>query len=56
MVCYNLLLVEERKRKRKDLLQAPEKLLARIVKELQRRKRKPLRYGIESHYRDYRKG
>lgn len=42
MACYNPLLAEERKRKREDLLQATEKALARIVKEAERRKHKPL--------------
>jgi transposase len=42
MGCYNPLLAEERKRKREDLLQATEKALARIVKEAERRKHKPL--------------
>lgn len=42
MVCYNPLLAEERKRKREDLLVATEKALTRIVKEVQRRKKKLL--------------
>lgn len=42
MVCYNPLLAEERKRKREELLQATEKALSRIVKEVERRKQKPL--------------
>jgi hypothetical protein len=42
MVCYNPLLAEERKRKREDLLSATEKALARIVKQVERRKKKPL--------------
>jgi transposase len=42
MVCYNPLLAEERKRKREDLLRATEKGLTRIVKEVERRKTKPL--------------
>lgn len=42
MVCYNPLLAEERKRKREDLLAATEKALARIVKEVGRRKKKLL--------------
>jgi transposase len=42
MVCYNPLLADERKRKREDLLQATEKALTRIVKEVERRTRKPL--------------
>jgi transposase len=43
MVCYNPLLAEERKRKREELLAATEKALTRIVKEVERRKQKPLR-------------
>ena len=42
MVCYNPLLAEERKRKREDLLRATEKALTRIVKQVERRKTKPL--------------
>src|SRR6266481_4305431 len=42
MVCYNPLLAEERKRKREDLLAATEKALTRIVKEVERRKKKRL--------------
>jgi len=42
LVCYNPLLAEERKRKREELLQATEKALSRIVKEVERRKQKPL--------------
>jgi transposase len=42
MVCYNPLLAEERKRKREELLAATEKALTRIVKEVERRKNKPL--------------
>ena len=42
MVCYNPLLAEERKRKREDLLAATEKALTRIVKQVERRKTKPL--------------
>ena len=42
MVCYNPLLAEERKRKREELLAATEKALSRIVKEVERRKHKPL--------------
>jgi transposase len=42
MVCYNPLLAEERKRKREELLQATEKALSRIVKEVERRTQKPL--------------
>jgi transposase len=40
--CYNPLLAEERARKRGELLAATEKDLARIGKEVIRRKRKPL--------------
>lgn len=42
MVCYNPLLAEERKHKREELLQATEKALSRIVKEVERRKQTPL--------------
>jgi transposase len=42
MVCYNPLLAEERRRKREELLAATEKGLNRIVKEVERRKHKPL--------------
>ena len=42
MVCYNPLLAEERKGKREELLAATEKALMRIVKEVERRKTKPL--------------
>ena len=42
MVCYNPLLAEERKRKREDLLSATEKVLTRIVKQVERRKKKLL--------------
>jgi hypothetical protein len=42
LVCYNPLLAEERKRKREDLLVATEKALARIGKEVERRKKKRL--------------
>jgi transposase len=42
MVCYNPLLAEERKRKREELLAATEKALERIVKQVERRKKKPL--------------
>src|SRR5271169_53315 len=42
MVCYNPLLAEERKRKREELLEATEKALSRIEKEVERRKTKPL--------------
>jgi transposase len=42
MACYNPLLAEERKRKRGELLEATEKELTRIGKEVARRKRKLL--------------
>ena len=42
MVCYHPLLAEERKHKREELLAATEKALTRIVKEVERRKQKPL--------------
>ncbi len=43
MVCHNPLLEEERGRKRRELLEATEKELARITKEVARRKKKPLK-------------
>jgi transposase len=43
MACYNPLLDEERNRKRRELLDATDKGLARISKEVSRRKRKPLK-------------
>jgi len=42
MVCHNPLLEEERGRKRQALLEATEKSLAKIDKEVARRKKKPL--------------
>jgi transposase len=42
VVCHNPLLEEERKRKREALLEATEKSLAKIAKEVARRKKKPL--------------
>jgi transposase len=42
MVCHNPLLEEERKRKRQALLEATEKSLVKIAKEVARRKKKPL--------------
>jgi transposase len=42
MVCHNPLLKEERGRKRQALLEATEKRLAKIGKEVARRKKKPL--------------
>jgi transposase len=42
MVCHNPLLEEERKRKREALLEATEKSLAKIAKEVARRKKKAL--------------
>jgi transposase len=42
MVCHNPLLEEERRRKRQELLQATEKELTKIGKQVARRKRKPL--------------
>jgi transposase len=42
MVCHNPVLEEERKRKREVLLAATEKSLAKISKEVARRKKKPL--------------
>ena len=43
MACHNPLLEEERGRKRWELLEATEKELARIAKEVARRKKKPLK-------------
>jgi len=42
MVCHNPFLEEERKRKRQALLEATEKSLQKISKEVARRKKKPL--------------
>jgi transposase len=42
VVCHNPLLEEERARKRQALLEATEKSLTKIVKEVARRKKKPL--------------
>ena len=42
VACFNPLLAEERRRKREELLQATERELARIGREVTRRKRKPL--------------
>ena len=42
VVCHNPLLEEERRRKREALLEATEKSLAKIGKEVARRKKKPL--------------
>jgi transposase len=43
MVCHNPLLEEERGRKRQELLQATEKALAKVGKQVERRKKKPLK-------------
>ncbi len=43
MACYNPLLEEQRGRKRRELLEATEKGLAKIVKEVARRTQKPLK-------------
>lgn len=43
MACYNPLLEEERGRKRRGLLEATEKDLAKIAKEVARRRKKPLK-------------
>lgn len=45
IACFNPLLAEERKRKRKELLDATEKQLERIRKEVRRRTKKPLSAG-----------
>jgi transposase len=42
MICHNPLLEQERKRKRQALLEATEKSLEKISKEVARRKKKPL--------------
>ena len=42
MACHNPLLAEERERKRRELLEATEKGLTKIGKEVARRKKKPL--------------
>jgi transposase len=42
MVCHNPLLEEERGRKRRELLQATEKDLTKVGKQVERRKKKPL--------------
>ena len=42
MVCHNPMLEEQRRRKRQALLQATEKSLEKIAKEVTRRKKKPL--------------
>ena len=42
VACFNPLLAEERRRKREDLLQATEKSLGKIAKEVARRTAKPL--------------
>lgn len=42
MVCHNPLLEQERKRKREELLEATEKSLEKIRREVERRKNKPL--------------
>jgi transposase len=43
MVCHNPLLEEERGRKRQELLQATEKALTKVGKQVERRKKKPLK-------------
>jgi transposase len=45
VVCHNPLLEEERRRKRQALLEATEKSLRKIAKEVARRKNKPLKAG-----------
>jgi len=64
MVCYNPLLDDERSRKRRELLDATDKGLAKIAKEVARRTKKPLkeseialkvgkvlgRYKVGKHY------
>ena len=43
MVCHNPLLEEERGRKRRELLQATEQALTKVGKQVERRKKKPLK-------------
>ena len=43
MVCHNPLLEEERGRKRRELLEATEKALTKVSKQVERRKKKPLK-------------
>ncbi len=43
MACFNPLLAERRRRKREELLQATEKALEKIVRELARRTKAPLK-------------
>lgn len=43
IACYNPLLAEERRRKRKELLEATEKGLGRVARQVQRRRRQPLK-------------
>jgi hypothetical protein len=43
VACYNPLLAQERKRKREELLEATEKELKRIAKQVARRKKTPLK-------------
>jgi hypothetical protein len=43
MVCHNPLLEEERGRKRQELLQATQKALTKVSKQVERRKKKPLK-------------
>lgn len=45
VACFNPLLADERKRKRRELLEATEKLLTRISAEVSRRTQKPLTAG-----------
>ena len=42
VACFNPLLADERRRKRKDLLQATEDCLGRLAAEVRRRTKKPL--------------
>lgn len=43
MVCHNPLLEEERGRKRRELLEATEQALTKVSKQVERRKKKPLK-------------
>ncbi len=42
LACYNPFLAEERKKKRRDLIEATEVLLVKIKREVERRSKKPL--------------
>jgi transposase len=50
MVCHNPLLEEERGRKRRELLQATEQALTKVGKQVERRKKKPLKAVIQHQF------